>query len=204
MSISFIGFKNVGWLEKRRYRKIIYKWLADHIEHIENDITKEYTLGRFNRFRIRFFPTTLYDKMFGTYNWRTGDTGTLSDLIPHEIVGMFQIDLFILDNKDDMRWASNLIMISHGLGHVLLYSYDPSKRIKLEVDDASGNKKGDTLAWHTAAVHNRTEKMDKTVDRLNDDTIENDIYYLRTWRFLKYRWKRVLYRMYDFRDDLND
>ena len=59
------------------------------------------------------------------------------------------------------------------------------------------------MAWHTAAVHNRTEKMDKTVQRLNDENIDNEIYYLRTWRFIRLRWRRVLYRMYDFRDDLN-
>jgi len=203
MDVKFYGFKNTGWLEQRRYRKIMNQWLSDHISEIENDVTREYTLSRVNRFRVRFFPTTMYSKIYGEYNWRSGDTGKLSDNIPHEKVGQFVIDLFILDTKGDMQFASNLIMMSHGLGHVLLYSYDSSRRIELKVDDASGNKKGKVLAWHTAAVHNRTEKMEKTVQRLSDPDIDNEIYYLRTWRFIKLRWKKILYRMYDFRDDLN-
>jgi len=204
MDIKFIGFKTIGWLEQRRYRKILYQWMADHVSHIQNEVTSEYTLSRMKRFKVRFFPTTSYSKMYGDYNWRSGDTGNLSDLIPHEKVGQFEIDLFILDTKGNMQFASNLIMMSHGFGHVLLYSYDSSKRITLKVDDASGNKKGTILAWHTAAVHNRTEKMDKTVQRLRDPNIENEIYYLHTWRFIKFMWRKVLYRMYDFRDDLND
>ena len=120
MDIKFTGFKNIGLYERMRYTKIMYKWLEDHISHIENESTREYTLARVMKFRVRFFPTTMYSKMYGEYNWRTGDTGSLSDLIPHEKVGQFEIDLFILDNKDDMRMASNLAMMSHGLGHVLL------------------------------------------------------------------------------------
>jgi len=203
MDISFHGFENIGWIEKRRYRKIMYQWISDHVSHIENETTKDYTLSRIKKFKVRFFPTTMYSKMYGSYNWRSGDTGNLSDLIPHEKVGQFVIDLFILDNKDDMRFASNLIMMSHGLGHVLLYSYDSSRRIQLNVDDASGNKKGSVLAWHTAAVHNRTEAIDKSVQRIGDDEIDNQIYYLHTYRYLRKAWKKTLYRMYDFRDDLN-
>ena len=203
MDIKFTGFENIGWYERMRYTKIMYKWLEDHISHIENESTREYTLARVHKFKVRFFPTTMYSKMYGEYNWRTGDTGNLSDLIPHEKVGQFEIDLFILDNKDDMRMASNLIMMSHGLGHVLLYSYDHTRRALLTVNDTSGNLKGKTLAWHTAAVHNRTESMDKTVQRLSDKEIDNQIYYLQTWRKFGLIWRRVMYRMYDFRDDLN-
>jgi len=202
MKVEFIGFKNIGWVEQLRYRKIMYQWLDDHLKAIWNDVTKDYTVNRVIKFKVRFFPTTLYSKMYGKYDWRSGDTGKLSDLIPHEKVGQFEIDLFILDNKDDMRFASNLIMMSHGLGHVLLYSYDSKRRIQLRVDDASGNKKGKVMAWHTAAVHNRTEKIGKTVQRLNDENIDNQIYYLKTWRKVRRFWKRTLYRMYDFRDDL--
>ena len=203
MDITFHGFENIGWFERRRYVKIMYKWLEDHIGSIENDTTRTYTLNRANKFTVRFFPTTMYKKMYGEYNWRTGDTGALSDHIPHEKVGQFVIDLFILDNKDDMRMASNLIMMSHGLGHVLLYSYDHTRRTTLNVNDASGNLKGKILAWHTAAVHNRTEAIEKTVQRLNDKEIDNQIYYLQTWRRFGLRWRKVIYRMYDFRDDLN-
>ena len=203
MDIKFNGFENIGLYERMRYTKILYKWMEDHISHIENEATREYTLSRMQRFRVRFFPTTMYSKMYGEYNWRTGDTGNLSDLIPHEKVGQFEIDLFILDNKDDMRMASNLIMMSHGLGHVLLYSYDHTRRALLTVNDASGNRKGKTLAWHTAAVHNRTEAMEKTVQRLSDKELDNQIYYLQTWRRFGFKWSKVMYRMYDFRDDLN-
>ena len=203
MKINFYGFKNIGWIEKRRITKILYRWVEDHLNAIDNEITRDYTESRLKRFDIRFFPTTEYTKRRGTYNWRSGDTGNLSDQIPHEIVGQFQIELYILDNKDDMRFASNLIMMSHGLGHALLYSYDSSRRTKLTVDDASGNKKGKEMAWHTAAVHNRTETMDKSVQRLEDDEIDNQIYYLRTYRYLRSAWRKTLYRMYDFRDDLN-
>lgn len=203
MDISFHGFETIGWYEKRRYVKIMYKWLEDHISSIDNEQTRSYTLNRVKKFRVRFFPTTMYKKMYGEYNWRTGDTGDLSDQIPHEKVGQFVIDLFILDVKDDMRFASNIIMMSHGLGHVLLYSYDHTRRTQLTVDDASGNKKGKILAWHTAAVHNRTEAIEKSVQKLNDKEIDNQIYYLQTWRRFGWKWRKVMYRMYDFRDDLD-
>ena len=203
MDISFHGFDVIGWYEKRRYVKIMYKWLEDHINAIDEEVTRDYTLNRVMKFKVRFFPTTMYKKMYGEYNWRTGDTGALSDLIPHEKVGQFVIDLFILDVKDDMRFASNIIMMSHGLGHVLLYSYDHTRRTQLTVDDASGNKKGKVLAWHTAAVHNRTEIMEKTVQKLSDKEIDNQIYYLQTWRRFGGKWRKVMYRMYDFRDDLD-
>jgi hypothetical protein len=203
MDISFNGFETIGWYERMRYTKIMYKWLEDHISHIENESTREYTLARVQRFRVRFFPTTMYAKMYGEYNWRTGDTGNLSDMIPHEKVGQFEIDLFILDTKGELQMASNLAMMSHGLGHVLLYSYDHTRRTILNVNDASGNLKGKELNWFTAAVHNRTEKMDKTVQRLADKEIDNEIYYLQTWRRFGLIWRRVMYRLYDFRDDLN-
>ena len=140
--------------------------------------------------------------MYGEYNWRSSDTGNLSDLIPHEIVGLNKIDLFVLDDKSDMMMASNIIMMSHGLGHALLYSYDPRRRIELKYDDATGNKKGTILNWHTAAVHNRTEAISKTVQRINDPEIDNQIYYMETYKPINKLWKKVIYRMYDFRDDL--
>ena len=94
-------------------------------------------------------------------------------------------------------------MMSHGLGNVLLYSDDHTRRTQLTVDDASGNKKGKILAWHTAAVHNRTEAIEKSVQKFNDKEIDNQIYYLQTWRRFGWKWRKVMYRMYDFRDDLD-
>lgn len=206
MDIQFYGFESIGWLEKRRYKKIMYRWIEDHVSSIQDEVQRDFTLNRIKKFKVRFFPTTLYKTMYGEYKGLSADlaTGTsLSDYIPHEVVGQFVIDLFILDNFDDLRFASNLIMMSHGLGHVLLYSYDPTRRSVLKYDDDSGNKAGKVMAWHTAAVHSRTSSPEKTVQRLNDREIDNQIYYLHTYEYGFLGWKKVMYRLYDFRDDLN-
>ena len=203
MKIEFHGFITFGLLEQRKYRQLIYKWLEDQIVAVpDND--KKRTLSNIEKFRVRFFPTTMYKTMYGEYKYLSDKlaVGTsLSDMIPHEKVGQFEIDLFILDAKDDMRMASNLIMMSHGFGHVLLYSYDPTRRVELKYDDSGGKKKGKILAWHTAAVHNRTSAIEKTVQRIGDTDIENQIYYLETWMPTKNIWRKTIFRMYDFRDD---
>lgn len=203
MKIEFHGFITFGLLEQRKYRQLIYKWLDDQIKAVpDND--KKRVISNIDKFKVRFFPTTLYKEMYGEYKYLSADLAkgtTLSDMIPHERVGQFEIDLFILDAVDDMRMASNLIMMSHGFGHVLLYSYDSTRRIELRYDDDSGNKKGKVLAWHTAAVHNRTSAIEKTVQRIGDPDIENQIYYMETWMPTKNIWKKTIFRMYDFRDD---
>lgn len=203
MDVQFFGFKNTGWLEQRRYRKIMNRWLEDQLKAVPvNDLQR--TLNNIKKFKFRFFPTTMYKTMYGEYRYLSNplEAGTsISDNIPHEKMGQFTLDLFILDNKGDMQFASNVIMMSHGLGHVLLYSYDSKRRIELKVTDDSGNKAGTILNWHTAAVHNRTSAIEKSVQRINDPEIDNQIYYTHTWKFQNGVWRRVYYRMYDFRDD---
>ena len=203
MKIEFHDFITVGYLEKRKYRQLIYKWLEDQLLVLDFT-TRNRVINNINKFRVRFFPTTSYKTMYGEYKYMSGErVGTsLSDMIPHERVGQYEIDLFVLDANDEMRMASNLIMMSHGFGHVLLYSLDPTRRIELKYDDASGNKKGKIMAWHTAAVHNRTESIEKTVQRINDIEIDNQIYYLETYMPFKNLWRKTLFRMYDFRDDI--
>lgn len=201
MKIEFNDFKNYGWLEKRRFRKIIYTWLADHIVEISDKTIVNRTMNNVNRFRIRIFPSTSYSKLYGKTDFRTRNTGALSDMIPHEVVGFFQMDLFLVDMKNDLMFASNVMALTHGLGHVLLFSFDRTARFKLTVDDASGNKKGTELAWHTAAVHNKTEAITKTIDNVDKPKTLNELYYLRTYRLLG-KWMPIKYRAYDFRDDI--
>ena len=203
MDITFIGFQNTGWLEQRRYRKIFNRWVEDQLYAVpDNDQSR--VLNNIKKFRVRFYPTTMYKVMYGEYKYLSNplEAGvSLSDNIPHERMGQFTLDLFILDQKGDMQFASNLIMMSHGLGHVLLYSYDNQRRIELRVRDDSGNKRGTILNWHTAAVHNRTSAIEKTVQRINDPEIDNQIYYIETYRLIGKFWKKVYYRVYDFRDE---
>lgn len=204
MRIEFIGFQNTGWLEQRRYRKIALKWIDDQLKALP-EVYRLVTLRNIEKFRLRFFPTTLYKTMYGEYKYLTNplEAGTsISDNIPHEKMGQFELDLFILDSKGDLQFASNVIMMSHGLGHVVLYSYDPSRRIELRVRDLSGNKRGTIMNWSTAAVHNRTNAIEQSVQRINDPEIENEIYYMETWRMIGKFWKKTYYRMFDFRDDL--
>lgn len=201
MRIEFNDFKNYGWMRKRRLRKIIYQWLADHFVEIKQERNVEMALTNLNKYRLRIFPSTSYKKLYGNADFRTRNTGALSDMIPHEVVGWYQMDLFLVDKVNDLMWASNLMALTHGLGHVLLFCLDRTRRVKLTVDDASGNKKGTELNWYTSAVHNRTEAITKTVDNINDPKMENEIYYLKTYRMFS-RWMPVKYRAYDFRDDI--
>jgi hypothetical protein len=204
MDIQFIGFENTGWLEQRRYRKIMLRWIEDQISALP-EVYREVTLRNINKFRFRFFPTTMYKTMYGEYKYLTNplEAGTsISDNIPHEKMGQFELDLFILDNKGDLQFASNVIMMSHGLGHVVLYSYDPNRRILLRERDLSGNKRGTEMNWSTAAVHNRTNAIEQSVQKINDPEIDNQIYYMETYRFKNGFWRKTYYRMFDFRDDL--
>ena len=201
MKIEFNDFQNYGWLQKRRLRKIIYQWLADHFVEIRQARNQTLALDNINKYRLRIFPSTSYKKLYGNADFRTRNTGALSDMIPHEVVGYFQMDLFLVDIKNDLMFASDLMALTHGLGHVFLFCLDRTRRIKLTVDDASGNKKGTELNWYTAAVHNRTEAITKTVDNIDKPKMENEIYYLRTYRMFN-RWMPVKYRVYDFRDDI--
>lgn len=200
MRIEFGLFNNMGWRYQVRLRKIIFQWLADHLSELD-DFNRERVIVNLNKYRIRVFPSTFYKTLYGNTDFRTRNTGSLSDMIPHEVVGYFQMDLFLVDSKNDLMFASNLMALSHGLGHILLFCFDRTRRYKLKVNDASGNKKGTELNWHTAAVHNRTEAITKTVDIVNNLKFENQIYYLKTYRLFN-RWKPIKYRMFDFRDDI--
>ena len=198
MHIRFIGFKKLGWLKKRRLRKIAYQWLVDQLVELP-EYEKDTTLSRLKRFTINVFPTT-YKSLRYPDSFRTKDTGKLSNMIPWEVVGMYAIDLFIIDDKNELMFLSALMALSHGLGHALLYSIDPLARDKYTVFDDSGHKPGDIGNWSTVAVHNHTSAIDKVVQHAGDKGEDlNHVYYLRTYRYFD-RWKPVRYRMYDFRD----
>lgn len=200
MRIRFIGFKNIGWLEKRRLRKITFQWLSDHIIEINIKSEREATLSRLSRYTINVFPTTYKRLRYPNYGV-TNKIGNMSSMIPWEYVGINAIDLFIIDDKSDMMFASTLMALSHGLAHALLYSLDPTARAKYEVFDDSGHKPGDIGNWSTVGVHNKTSAIDKIVQHTGSKEIPNHIYYLQTYRYMG-RWKPVKYRMYDFRDDV--
>jgi hypothetical protein len=200
MNINFVGFQNFPKRYQTRIRKIAYQWLSDHLEVIE-EYDRNRVLNELNKFKIEVMPTTFKSKLYPD-RWHRTDMNT-SDMIPWEIMGQYQLQLFLIDRKDDLFLASNIMAMTHGLGHVLLYSYDKHRRFKLTVDDASGNKKGDEVNWFTAAVHNRTEAIDKVVQKAGEPDLENQIYYLQTYRNWDTIWRKQMYRTYDFRDDLD-
>lgn len=199
MQIRFVGFKKFGWLEKRRLRKIALQWLADHLIEIGIPSEQEATLSRLRKFKINVFPTT-YKSLRYPQQFTTLKVG-LSDMIPWEVVGLYSMDLFIIDDKSDMMFASALMALTHGLAHALLYSLDPLARDKYTIFDGSGHKPGDIGNWSTVAVHNKTSAIDKVVQHIKGDEILNHIYYLQTYRYFG-RWKKVIYRVYDFRDEV--
>lgn len=200
MRIIFTGFKKINWLTKRRLRKIAFTWLADHLVEINSVTEREACLSRLSRFTLNVFPTTAKSLRYPA-SFRTSDTGRLSNMIPWEVVGLNVIDLFIIDDRSDMMFASALMALTHGLAHALLYCLDPLARAKYTVFDDSGHKPGDIGNWSTVGVHNKTSAIDKTVQHANREIPNNHIYYLETYRFLG-RWKKVYYRVYDFRDDI--
>jgi len=200
MKIEWYGFDNIGWLTKRRYNKILLQHISDHIQIID-ERQIPFVLDRLFNFTIRIFPTEMYKEIYGKQDFRTRDTGTLSENIPHEVVGWYRMDLFIIDSVNDLVMASNLMALSHGLGHVELFCFDPTARIAYKVPDLSGHKVGDMGNWSTVAVHNRTNEITQIIQREHDNEIQNQIYYLITYRFFG-RWKPVKYRVFDFRDDL--
>ena len=200
MQINFIGFKNFPKRYQTRIRKIAYQWIVDHVETIE-PYDQRRVLSELNKFKIDVMPTDFKADLYPD-KWHRTDMET-SDMIPWEVVGYYQIQLFLIDRKSDMFLVSNLMAMTHGLGHALLFSYDKNRRVKLRFDDASGNKKGDELNWFSAAVHNRTEAIEKVVQKANEPDLENQIYYLQTYRNWDNLWRKQQYRVYDFRDDLN-
>ncbi len=200
MKFSFVGFENIGFMKKRRLRKIALKWMSDQIVDL-NEFDTDRVLNELRKFTIEVFPTSFKAKLYADLFNRSG-TKT-SDMIPWEVMGMYQLQLFIIDDKSEFMYSSAIMTLTHGLGHVLLWCFDRNRTWQLKVDDASGNKKGDHVSWHVAAVHNRTEAIEKTVQKTSDTEIENQIYYLQTFReFFPRIWRKVSYRVWDFRDDL--
>lgn len=198
MQFNFLGFKNIGYLKKRRLRKIALQWLSDQLEVID-ETDHDRVLNQLKRFTVTIMPTSMAGKLYADKFNRSG-TKT-SDRIPHEVMGQYELQLFILDEKSEFIFETGIMTLTHGLGHVLLWCFDPHRRYELTVDDASGNKKGDLMSWHVVAVHNRTEAIEKTVQKTADNEIDNEIYYLQTYRFVS-RWRSKSYRVWDFRDDL--
>ena len=200
MKINYFGFKELGSTKRFALSRIAHKWMSDHLEAVPKaDINR--VLRELNKFTINVMPTKVKSIMYPD-KFRSRDTGTLSDMIPWEVMGMHELQLFIVDSKKDNIFASGVMTMTHGLGHVLLWCFDSKRRVELKYDDASGNKKGDVLSWHVAAVHNRTEAIEKTVQKLNDKELDNQIYYLQTYRPVLKAWKPETYRVWDFRDDL--
>ena len=201
MHFEFVGFQNWSWQRKRRLNKIALKWWSDHLESI-NEVDKPRVLTNLKKFKVYCLPTTRIEAIYPA-EWTTRQLAKMSDMIPWEVVGEYEIHLFMVDSDNDFIFEQNVITMTHGLGHALLYCYDNQRRVELTVDDASGNKKGDELKWFVAAVHNRTSAIEKVVQRPSDDEKSNQIYYLQTYReFFPRIWRKVAYRVWDFRDDV--
>lgn len=201
MKINFYNFKNLGYINQRRLRKIALKWLSDQLEVIPKT-DQQRVLRELKKFTVNIMPTTSKNIMYPD-KFRSENTGNLSDKIPWEVMGMYELQLFIIDDKKEINFLSGIMTMTHGLGHVLLWCFDSKRRVELRYDDASGNKKGDVLSWHVAAVHSRTEAIEKTVQKTKDVELDNEIYYLDTYREIQPKfWKKVQYRVWDFRDDL--
>ena len=146
-------------------------------------------------------PTSAVEALYPD-RWLSRKLGNLSNDIPWEVVGQYEVQLFIHDSENNMMFETSVITMTHGLGHALLYCYDKHRRYKLTIDDLSGNRKGDEINWFVAAVHNRTNRS-AIIQRPSDAEIDNTIYYLQTYReFFPRIWKKVKYRVFDFRDDL--
>jgi len=170
---------------------LISTFIYDHLDGITNDFVRERIEKNINKFRVYVYPTTAYNSILNGIDWRSANTGNLSDMIPHEIVGFEEIKIFLIDTPKDVDRRSNIMAITHGFGHVMLFSKDRFKREPLVIDDLSGNKKGTKLNWYTSRVHNRTisgSPMFKT--------------YLLTVYELFGKWKPNKYYVFDFRDDM--
>lgn len=168
----------------------------DHCDVLPNQITKQLFLNRTQDDIIHIWATTDLENWLRGQNmssWAYSDNpfpkGTrINTEIPHEVVGKEEMHLFLVDNKSDLYTPSNIMALTHGMGHVMLKAYDPERMGTLIVNDLSGNKAGKTMKWYVTAVHNRTNTKGNT-------------YLLRTYRWFG-RWKKQEYWAFDFRRDL--
>src|SRR3990167_8203422 len=103
MQINFY----TSYLNKRFYKQVICNYVFDHLDGIMNEVEMKRIENNINQFKIFIYPTTAYESIFGGRDWRSGDTGKLSDMIPHEIVGLNEIRLFLVDVDKDINRASN-------------------------------------------------------------------------------------------------
>lgn len=77
------------------------------------------------------------------------------------ITGINTITMYLNDTKSNpkdpiqMALRVNMLAISHELCHHILLSMGKTHRVQLRNNDYSGHKKGDTLNFSTAEVHDR-------------------------------------------------
>lgn len=76
------------------------------------------------------------------------------------VTGMNHIKLYLYDNNDLNNtlypyFRPNMIVISHELAHAILIHKGYNTKVNLRNDDWSGHKRGNTLNFSTAEVHDR-------------------------------------------------
>jgi hypothetical protein len=78
------------------------------------------------------------------------------------VTGMYKMKLYLEDKKTDVIrdifrrvLRKNLMVITHELAHAILIHTKQTHKVKLRNNDWSGHKKGATLNFSTAEVHDR-------------------------------------------------
>lgn len=200
MKIQFYT-KNI---DKSLYRTMIYKFLQEHVDSIPNMIERERVTRIVNEGNIFIYPTTMIEENMSKKGTSISQYVTsfipgtkINLMIANEITSPGLIEAYVVDLPKDINRASNIVMISHGLGHLLLNAKDPNRYDNLKVPDLSGHPIGWRGKWHTVAVHNVTNftsyppEVDRTRFR----------YILKVYKLLG-RWFPVEFYVFNFKPEM--
>lgn len=184
-------------INRKTYSQIIYQHVIDHLQVVTDPEARDRLLTETMNDQIHIWPTTELPNWLASRNltsWGYSSNpfpkGTkINYMIPHEMVGKEEMHLFIVDINNTAYDPSNIMALTHGLGHVMLKAIAPFREGNLLVNDLSGNKAGIKGKWFMTAVHNRTNTKGNT-------------YLLKIYRLFK-KWMPKEYYAFDFRKDLS-
>lgn len=193
MQVSFFT-KNIN---RGLYRQLLWKYLEEHIDSIPNPISRDRINSLMRDAQVKIYPSTMLEENMKAKgntidqyvtNFRVGTS--ISYMIPTEITSPRLVEAYVVDMKNDLIDASNFIMLSHGMAHMLLNAVDPDRYDTLIVPDLSGHPAGWRGKWHTVAVHNKTNTPGNT-------------YKIKLYKLLGL-WKPVEYYVFNFKKEMQE
>lgn len=124
-----INFFRLHQINQRLYKRAITKIFFDHCYYKDTKMREQ-----MHRWTVNVYPTNDIEDKSSYWDGLIDVDAKVDKRIPHGNTGLFVINLFILDVKNEFVDNMNFSMTSHEIAHAVIMLYYGTKRKDLFVD----------------------------------------------------------------------